>query len=91
MDLSTGRICKAYIPLVFNSIIGVFHNRFNYLWNSAIECFAVLVSHNQLLWAKCMKFLEKCVSNFITHAEHSDKGNSELDDSRDGMFLSSII
>nr|GEV01026.1 hypothetical protein [Tanacetum cinerariifolium] len=89
MELSTGRICKAYIPLVFNSIIGVFHNRFNYLWNPAIECFAVLVGHNdyrELVWETCLKFLDKCVSNFISPQEHSEKVNSEIDDSRDDLL-----
>ncbi|GJX79607.1 small subunit processome component 20 homolog isoform X1 [Tanacetum coccineum] len=89
MELSTRRICKAYIPLVFNSIIGVFHNRFNYLWNPAMECFAVLVGHNdyrELVWETCLKFLDKCVSNFISPQEHSEKVNSEIDDSRDELL-----
>lgn len=86
-DLSAGRICGGYIPLVFNSVIGVFHNRFSYLWNPAMECFAVLVSHyHGLVWEMFTKFLEKCVSNFISHQEHSDRGNSELHDSPDDLL-----
>ncbi|GJZ51936.1 small subunit processome component 20 homolog isoform X1, partial [Tanacetum coccineum] len=89
MELSTGRICKAYIPLVFNSIVGIFHNQFNDLRNPAMECFAVLVGHNdyrELVWETCLKFLDKCVSNFISPQEHSEKVNSEIDDSRDELL-----
>lgn len=85
MDLTTGRIHNTYIPLVFNSIIGIFHNQFNYLWNPAMECFAVLVSHYpKLVWELCMKYLEKSVSNFISHQEHY-RYNSELSDSPDDL------
>ncbi|KAK1435340.1 hypothetical protein QVD17_01101 [Tagetes erecta] len=80
MDLLAKRICDAYIPLVFNAIIGIFHNRFNYLWNPAMECFVGMINdYHLLVWEICMKFLGKCVSNFVSHREHSDQGNSELD------------
>ena len=58
-----------------------------------MECFAILVSHNhyrELVWETCMKFLDKCLSNLISPQEQSEKVNSEIDDSRDGKFLSSI-
>lgn len=87
MDLSAGRICRAYIPLVFNAIIGIYHNQFNYLWNPAMECFAALVSHYfGLVWEICMKYLDKRVSNLILHQERSDRGNSELFDKRDDLL-----
>ena len=30
-DLSTARICEAYIPVPLNGIIGIIHNQFSYL------------------------------------------------------------
>ncbi|KAI3823108.1 hypothetical protein L1987_04536 [Smallanthus sonchifolius] len=87
MDLLAKRICDAYIPLVFNAVIGIFHNRFNYLWNPAMDCFVVMVNdYHLLVWEICMKFLDKCVSNFVSHREHSDQGNSELDGSHDDLI-----
>ncbi|KAJ9555652.1 hypothetical protein OSB04_010266 [Centaurea solstitialis] len=87
MDLSAGRICRAYIPLVFNAIIGIHHNQFNYLWNPAMECFAALVSHYYgVVWEICVKYLDKSVSNIISHQEPSDRGNSELCDNTDDLL-----
>ncbi|KAJ0631969.1 hypothetical protein HanLR1_Chr17g0659861 [Helianthus annuus] len=89
MDLSAKRIRDAYIPLVFNAVIGIFHNRFNYLWNPAMECFVVLVNdYPSPVWETCMKFLDKCVSNFASYRAHSDQDNSELHGSHDGMSFS---
>ncbi|KAL7595784.1 hypothetical protein Lser_V15G29528 [Lactuca serriola] len=88
MDLSAERIHNAYIPLVFNAIIGIYHNQFNYLWNPAMECFAVLVSkYNKLVWDLCMKYLEKSVSNIISHQEHS-RDNTESPENPDDLFTS---
>nr|XP_043629943.1 small subunit processome component 20 homolog [Erigeron canadensis] len=85
-DLKAGRICEAYIPLVFYSIVGIFHNRFNLLWHPATECFALLVSnYHKLVWELCVKYLEKCVSIFVSHQEHSDRCNGELHDSHDDL------
>ncbi|KAL8239479.1 hypothetical protein R6Q59_016046 [Mikania micrantha] len=87
MDLLAKRISDAYIPLVFNAVIGIFHNRFNYLWNPAMECFVVMVNdYHSLVWEICMKFLGKCVSNFVSHGEHYDQGNSELHGNHDDLL-----
>ncbi|XP_022025733.1 small subunit processome component 20 homolog isoform X2 [Helianthus annuus] len=87
MDLSAKRIHDAYIPLVFNAVIGIFHNRFNYLWNPAMECFVVLVNdYPSPVWETCMKFLDKCVSNFASYRAHSDQDNSELHGSHDDLL-----
>ncbi|KAI3808247.1 hypothetical protein L1987_24196 [Smallanthus sonchifolius] len=85
MDLLAKRICDTYIPLVFSAVIGIFHNRFNYLWNPAIECFVMVGDYHVLVWETCMKFLDKCVSNFVSHGEHIDQGNSELHSSHDDL------
>ncbi|XP_071696721.1 uncharacterized protein [Rutidosis leptorrhynchoides] len=85
-DILAGRICKAHIPLVFNSIIGLFHNRFSQIWNPAIECFAVLVSnYHAFVWDICVDFLDKCVTNFISHQESLDRDNIELHDNHDDL------
>ncbi|KAK9072479.1 hypothetical protein SSX86_008913 [Deinandra increscens subsp. villosa] len=87
MELLAKRICDAYIPLVFNSVIGIFHNRFNYLWNPAMECLVVMVNdYHSLVWEICMRFMGKCVSNFVSHSLQSDQGNSELHGSHDDLL-----
>ncbi|XP_076896866.1 uncharacterized protein LOC143550000 [Bidens hawaiensis] len=87
MDISAKRIRDAYIPLVFNAVIGIFYNRFSYLWNPAMECFGVMVNdYHLLVWETCMKFLDKCVSEFASHREHSDQGNSEFHGSQNELL-----
>lgn len=54
-----------------------------------MECFGVMVNdYHLLVWETCMKFLDKCVSDFASHREHSDQGNSEFHGSQDGMAFS---
>ncbi|XVF65313.1 hypothetical protein PTKIN_Ptkin09bG0238000 [Pterospermum kingtungense] len=63
MGLSAGRIPEAYVPLLLNGIVGIFHNRFSYLWDAASECLSVLISkHTGLVWDKFISFLDKCQS-----------------------------
>ncbi|OMO92169.1 Down-regulated-in-metastasis protein [Corchorus capsularis] len=63
MGLSAGRIAETYVPLVLRGILGIFHNRFSYLWEAASECLAVLISkHAGLVWDKFITYFEECQS-----------------------------
>ncbi|CBI17281.3 unnamed protein product, partial [Vitis vinifera] len=79
MDLSAARICEAYIPVLLNGIIGIFHNRFSYLWDPAIECLSVLISkHVGLVWDRLVSYLEQCQSVFLTTHDLSEGINIEV-------------
>ncbi|EEF44174.1 conserved hypothetical protein [Ricinus communis] len=79
MGLSAGRISKTYIPIVLSGIIGIFHNRFSYLWNPASECLAVLIGENAtLVWDKFVHYFEKCLSVFQSSHDKLDGENTEL-------------
>ncbi|XP_004305310.1 PREDICTED: small subunit processome component 20 homolog [Fragaria vesca subsp. vesca] len=65
MGLSAGRISEAYLPLVLNGMIGIFHNRFSHLWNPASECLAVLISQSKgHVWETFLNYFEQCQSIF---------------------------
>ncbi|KAF5740542.1 small subunit processome component 20 isoform X1 [Tripterygium wilfordii] len=81
MALSTGRVSKTYIPLVLNGLIGIFHNRFNYLWNPASECLAVLIGkHSDLVWDNFVGYVEYCQSTFQTLGNQQARGNDKISD-----------
>ncbi|RVW99796.1 hypothetical protein CK203_029213 [Vitis vinifera] len=86
MDLSAARICEAYIPVLLNGIIGIFHNRFSYLWDPAIECLSVLISkHVGLVWDRLVSYLEQCQSVFLTTHDLSEGINIEVCGKTSGM------
>ncbi|XP_021290199.1 small subunit processome component 20 homolog isoform X1 [Herrania umbratica] len=63
MGLSPGRISETYGSLVLNGIIGIFHNRFSYIWDAASECLSVLISkHTGLVWDRFISYFEQCQS-----------------------------
>ncbi|XVF29034.1 hypothetical protein REPUB_Repub15cG0084600 [Reevesia pubescens] len=79
MGLSAGRIPEAYVPLVLNGIIGIFHNRFSYLWDAASECLAVLISkHTGLVWDKFIFYFEQCQSLVQASDVQHDRVNANL-------------
>ncbi|BBG99033.1 ARM repeat superfamily protein, partial [Prunus dulcis] len=79
MGLSTGRIAEAYLPLVLNGMIGIFHNRFSYLWNPTSECLAVLISQNTgLVWEMLVHYFEQCLSRFQASFDQVEEVNSKL-------------
>lgn len=86
MALSAGRIAEGYVPLLLNAMIGVFHNRFSYLWDPASECLAVLVSHNvKLVWEKFLAYFEQIVSMFQASNDQLDKMNAKSSENSSGM------
>ncbi|XVE81263.1 hypothetical protein DITRI_Ditri15bG0049500 [Diplodiscus trichospermus] len=79
MGLSAGRIPETYVPLVLNGIIGIFHNRFSYLWDAASECLAVLISkHASLVWDKFISYFEQCQSLVQASNVELDRVNAHL-------------
>ncbi|KAA3480361.1 small subunit processome component 20-like protein isoform X2 [Gossypium australe] len=82
MGLSAGRIPKTYVPLVLNGTIGIFHNRFSYLWDAASECLAVLISkHTGLVWDKIISYFDRCQSLVQAPDVQHDRDNGNLSDS----------
>lgn len=95
MSLSAGRIAEEYMPVVLNGIIGIFHNRFSYLWNPTLDCIAVLLSqYFGLLWDdRFIKFFDHYLSLFLgSHDEAAQsKGESlETANSLNGSFRSYV-
>lgn len=79
MGLSAGGIPEIYVPLAFNGIIGIFHNRFTDLWNPASECLEVLIrKHVGLVWDRFVYYLEECQSEFLTLHDQAGVENSEF-------------
>lgn len=80
MDLIAAKILEPYIPVLLYGTIGIFHNRFSYLWNPAIECLAELIRrYAGIVWERYIKYLDGCQSTFITC--HDQSGKSILDSS----------
>ncbi|MBA0664450.1 hypothetical protein Goklo_004447, partial [Gossypium klotzschianum] len=80
--LSAGRIPKTYVPLVLNGIIGIFHNRFSYLWDAASECLAVLISkHTGLVWDKFISYFDRFQSLIQAPDVQHYRDNGNLSDS----------
>ncbi|GLU08657.1 hypothetical protein SLE2022_255570 [Rubroshorea leprosula] len=81
MGLSSGRIPETYIPLVLNGIIGIFYNRFSYIWEPACECLAVLTSkYVGLVWDKLIDYFEECQSLVQTCFAQLDRVHPDLSD-----------
>ncbi|KAL7177187.1 hypothetical protein ACSBR2_030511 [Camellia fascicularis] len=73
MGLSSTNISEAYLPSVFYGIIGIFHNRFSYLWNPAMECLAVLTSkYFEMVWDIFVQYLQHCEYSFVSSHDQSD-------------------
>ncbi|XP_022846936.1 small subunit processome component 20 homolog isoform X2 [Olea europaea var. sylvestris] len=78
MGLSAGRVVEQFMPIVLNGIIGIFHNRFSYLWNPAMECLGVLLSqYHELLWDRYVRYLDHCQSNFLLSHDQSGRGRGD--------------
>ncbi|XP_062008273.1 U3 small nucleolar RNA-associated protein 20 [Rosa rugosa] len=79
MGLSAGKISEAYLPLVVNGMIGIFHNRFSHLWNPVSECLAVLISRsNGLVWENFLNYFEQCQSLFQASIDQVGQGDTVL-------------
>ncbi|KAL0433003.1 UNVERIFIED_CONTAM: hypothetical protein Slati_2634600 [Sesamum latifolium] len=78
MGLSAHRIAEQYIPVLLNGIIGIFHNRFSYLWNPALECLTVLnCQYSRMVWDRYVKYLGHGQLVFLTSHEQRGGGNND--------------
>lgn len=67
MDLIAAKILEPYIPVLLYGIIGIFHNRFSYLWNPAIECLAELIRrYSGIVWERYIRYVDGCQSFYTT-------------------------
>ncbi|KAI8538103.1 hypothetical protein RHMOL_Rhmol09G0076200 [Rhododendron molle] len=77
MGLSGARIAGIYMPSVLYGVIGIFHNRFSYLWDPALDCIAILISkYFDMTWDIFVQYLEQCESNFLGSHDQSDRSRS---------------
>ncbi|KAG5588462.1 hypothetical protein H5410_048896 [Solanum commersonii] len=94
MSLSAGRVAEEYMPVVLSGIIGIFHNRFSYLWNPTLDCIAVLLSqYFGLLWDRYIEYLDHYLSVFLGSRDEAaqSKGESlETDNNLNGTFRSYV-
>ncbi|KAI6693975.1 hypothetical protein NL676_021685, partial [Syzygium grande] len=85
-DLSAGRIGESYIPLLLYGIIGIFYNRFSYLWAPALECLAFLISkHVGTVWDIFIRYLKDCQLFFKASRDHLEEVTAELPDKSNGL------
>ncbi|KAI3979780.1 hypothetical protein MKX01_013875 [Papaver californicum] len=78
MAISAGRVPEAYVTLLLNGIIGVFHKRFGLLWDPAVQCLTVLMGkHVLLVWERFVRYLEQCQAKFINSDNHLESVNVE--------------
>ncbi|KAG8377667.1 hypothetical protein BUALT_Bualt08G0056700 [Buddleja alternifolia] len=78
MSLSAHRVADQYMPVFLNGIIGIFHNRFNCLWNPASECLNTLIGqYFPLVWDRYVKYLDHCQSVFLTSLDQHDGHDSD--------------
>ncbi|CAN8326706.1 unnamed protein product [Cochlearia groenlandica] len=76
MDLSAGRIHVAYVQLVLNGMMGLFHNRYFDLWGPASECLAVLLrNHIGAVWSDFVSYLNQWQEKVETLHNHSENAN----------------
>lgn len=77
MGLSGARIAGIYMPSVLYGVIGIFHNRFSYLWDPASDCIAVLIGkYFDMTWDIFVQYLEQCESNFLASHDQSERSRS---------------
>lgn len=78
MDLIAAKVLEPYVPVLLYGIIGIFHNRFSYLWNSAVECLAELLRRfSRIVWERYILVLDRFQSNFIKCHDQLVKSSPE--------------
>lgn len=86
MGLSAGKISETYLPLVLNGMIGIFHNRFSYLWNPVSECLGVLICQNNgLVWERFLNYFEQCQSIVQASFDQVGQVDTVLSNKSSGM------
>ncbi|XP_056865645.1 U3 small nucleolar RNA-associated protein 20-like [Raphanus sativus] len=93
--LSAGRVHAAYVQLLLNGLMGIFHISYTKLWVPASECLGVLLrNHTAAVWSDFVSYLNQCQLKFETLDNHSEIANQSLADKptdligRFNLFLS---
>lgn len=87
MSLSAGRVAEEYMPLVLSGVIGIFHNRFSYLWNPTLDCIAVLLSqYFGLLWDRYIEYFDHYLSVFLGSHDEAVQNKGESLETANSMF-----
>ncbi|KAI0527474.1 hypothetical protein KFK09_003075 [Dendrobium nobile] len=59
MVVASGKLHDDYVPLIFNGVIGILHNRFSLLWDPALECLTTLIRrYSRIVWNQFVQHLE---------------------------------
>ncbi|CAH2077407.1 unnamed protein product [Thlaspi arvense] len=78
-DLAAGSIHAAYVQLVLNGMMGLFHIRYEKLWGPASECLAVLLrNHTGAVWSGFVCYLDQWQLKFETPHSHSENANHSM-------------
>ncbi|XP_074320646.1 uncharacterized protein LOC141657349 isoform X2 [Silene latifolia] len=81
--LSDSRASEVYILPMFYGIIGLLHNQFRDLSNSALDCLSVAMSKNPaLLWDRFIRVFELCLAVFLK--------TNVLEDTDEGLEIMSV-
>ncbi|XP_073273960.1 uncharacterized protein [Primulina huaijiensis] len=91
--LSARSVPEQYLPGVLSGIVGIFYNRYSYVWKPASECLAVIIGqYFRMLWDKYVMHLDHCQSVFLTSRDLCSRCNDDCskDDGLVGRFKFNI-
>lgn len=78
-NLSAGLVHAAYVQLVLNGLMGIFHISYTKLWGPASECLEVLLrNHTVAVWSDFVCYLDQCQLKSEKLDNHSENPNHNL-------------
>ncbi|KAF2534002.1 hypothetical protein F2Q70_00033353 [Brassica cretica] len=78
-NLSAGLVHAAYLQLVLNGLMGIFHISYTKLWGPASECLEVLLrNHTVTVWSDFVCYLDQCQLKSEKLDNHSENPNHNL-------------
>ncbi|XP_022999923.1 small subunit processome component 20 homolog [Cucurbita maxima] len=81
MVLLSEKIPEAYLLVVLNGIIGIFQNRFSYIWDQASECLASLIRrHSRVVWDKLICYFQQWLFLLYQPDRETVESSDELHD-----------
>lgn len=86
-NLSAGLVHAAYVQLVLNGLMGIFHISYTKLWGPASECLEVLLrNHTVAVWSDFVCYLDQCQLKSEKLDNHSENPNHNLSERPTGRF-----
>ncbi|XP_031736395.1 small subunit processome component 20 homolog isoform X2 [Cucumis sativus] len=74
-------IPEAYLLVALNGIIGIFQNRFSYIWDQASECLASLIrNHSEFVWDKLICYFQQWLCLLDQPGRDTAESSDELND-----------